>query len=49
VSPSGLFLQVSPPNPCIHLSSPPYMLYTPPTSFFTILSHEQHWVSSTDH
>ena len=30
------FLQVSPPNPCIRLSSPPYVLYAPPISFFSI-------------
>ena len=43
------FLQVSPPKPCIRLSSPPYMLHVPATSFFSILSPEQYWVRSTDH
>jgi len=42
------FLQVSPPNPCISLSYPPYVLHAPLTSFFSILSPEQYWVS-TDH
>jgi len=27
------FPQVSPPQRCIHLSSPPYALHAPPTSF----------------
>ena len=27
------FFEVSPPKPCIHLSSPPYMLHVPPTHF----------------
>ena len=43
VSPSGLFSQVSSPKPCIHLSSPPYMLHVPPISFFSILSPEKCW------
>jgi hypothetical protein len=41
------FPQVSPPKPCIRLSSPPYALHAPPISFFSILSPEQNWVSST--
>ena len=41
---SGSFPQVSPPKPCTHLSSPPYMLHAPPVSFFWILSPEQYWV-----
>ena len=32
------FPQVSPPKPCIHLSSPSYTLHAPPTSFFSILT-----------
>ena len=43
------FLQVSPPKPCIRLSSSPYALHAPPISFFSILSPEQYWVRSTDH
>jgi len=43
------FPQVSPPKPCIRLSSPPYVLHSPPISFFSIWSPEQYWVSSTDH
>jgi hypothetical protein len=35
------FLQVSLPKPCIHLSSPPYMLHAPPISVFLLLSPEQ--------
>jgi len=38
--PSGLFPQISPPKPCIHLSSPPYMLHAPPISFISIWSPE---------
>jgi hypothetical protein len=30
--PSGLYPQVSPPKPCICLSSPPYVLHGPPIS-----------------
>ena len=41
------FLQVSPPKPCIRLSSP-YVLHAPPISF-SILSPEQYLLSSTDH
>ena len=43
------FILVSPPKPCIQLTSPPYALYAPPISFFSILSPEKYWVSSTDH
>jgi len=32
--------QVSPPKPCIRLSSPPYKLHAPPISFFSISSPE---------
>ena len=35
-------------KPCIRLSSPPYVLHTPPISF-SKLSPEQYWVRSTDH
>jgi len=41
--------KVSPPKPCIHLYSPPYVLHAPPSPFFLIWSPEQYWVSSTDH
>jgi len=34
------FPQVSPTKPCIHLSSPPYVLHSPPTPFFSIWSPE---------
>jgi len=37
------------PEPCVHLSSSPYMLHAPPISFFSIWSLEQYWVRSTDH
>ena len=43
------FLQVSPPKPCIRLSSPPYALHAPPIQFFSIWSPEQYWMRSTDH
>ena len=43
------FFQVSPPKPCIQLSSPLYLLHSPPISFFSMLSPEQYWGSSTDH
>jgi hypothetical protein len=32
------FLQVSPPKPCIRLSSHPYELHDPPISFFSIVT-----------
>ena len=47
-SPKCSFPQVSPPKPCICLSSPPYMLHAPSISFFLILSPKQYWVRSTD-
>ena len=55
--PSHLFLffqvdsfpQVSPPNPCVGLSSPPYMLHAPPIQFSSILSPEQYPVRFADH
>ena len=42
------FLKVSPPKPCIRLSSPPYALHAPTISFFSILSPGQYWVRRTD-
>ena len=42
------FPQVSPPKPCIRLSSPPYALHAPLISLLSILSPEQYWVRSTD-
>jgi hypothetical protein len=41
------FPQVSPPKPCIRLSSPPYVLRSPPISSFPILSPEQYWNTKT--
>jgi hypothetical protein len=38
--PSCSFPQVTPPIPCMLLSSPAYMLYALPISFFSIWSHE---------
>ena len=35
------FPQVSPPKPCIHLSSPPYLLHAPPNSFLWIWSNKK--------
>jgi len=43
------FPQVSPPTPCIRLSSPSHALHVPPISFFSILSPEQYWVRCSDH
>ena len=42
------FLKVSPPESCIHLSSPLCALHAPPISIFSIWSPEKYWVSSTD-
>ena len=42
------FPQVSPPKPCLRLSSHSYALHAPLISFFSILSPEQYWVRSTD-
>ena len=42
------FPQVSSPEPYIRLSCPPYALYAPPISFFSILSPEHYWVTRTD-
>jgi hypothetical protein len=38
--PSCLFFTGLPPNPCIHLCSPTYVLHAPPFSFFSIWSPE---------
>jgi hypothetical protein len=43
------FPQISPPKPCLRLSSLPYVLCTPPNSLFSIWSPECYLVSSTDH
>jgi hypothetical protein len=43
------FPQVSPSKTCIRLSFLPYALHAPPIPFFSILSPEKYWVSSTDH
>jgi len=45
---SGLFIWGFPSKLCMHLSSLPYMLHSPPISF-SILSPEQYCVGSTDH
>jgi hypothetical protein len=34
------YLQVSPPKPCIHLSSPPYALHAPLISFFDLITRK---------
>jgi hypothetical protein len=49
VFPMVSFPQVSPPEPCVHLSPPPYALHAPPISFFSIVPPAQYWVRSTDH
>ena len=41
------FPQVSPPKPCIRVSSYLYALHAPPISIFSILSPEQYWVRSS--
>ena len=46
--PNGSFPQVSPLEPCAHLSPPPYAPHTPPISFFSILPPAQYWVRSKD-
>jgi hypothetical protein len=43
------FHQVSPPKPCIRLSSPPYAPHAPPSSFFSIWLPEHYVVRSTYH
>ena len=42
------FPQVSPLEPCAHLSPPPYVPHAPPISFFSILPPAQYWVRSKD-
>jgi hypothetical protein len=37
-----VLLKDSPPKPCIGLSSPSYVLHSPPISFFSILSPERY-------
>ena len=46
--PSGSFPQVSPLKPCMHLSSPPYMLFALAISVFLIWSSECYLVK-TEH
>jgi hypothetical protein len=43
------FPQVSPPNPCMHLSSPPHLPHAPPISVFLIWPPIKYLVSSTEH
>ena len=45
----SLTLSFSHPKPCIGLSSSQYALHGPPISFFSILSPEKYWLTSTDH
>ena len=45
----SLSLRFSPPEPCAHLSPPPYAPHAPPISFFSILPPAQYWVRGTDH
>ena len=45
----SLSISCPPTKPCIHLSSPTYVLHTLPTSISWIWSSKQYWVSSTDH
>jgi len=40
---------LSPPPTCIHLSSPLYLLHATRILFFSIWSHDQYSLSSTDH
>ena len=44
----GSFPQVSPLEPCAHLSPPPYAPHAPPISFFSILPPAQYLVRSKD-
>ena len=41
--PSGAFPWISLQKPCIHLSSPPYVLHAPPISFFSIWPQTNVW------
>ena len=43
------FLQVSPPKPCIRVSSLPHVLHALPISFFSIMITRKYLVRSTDH
>ena len=49
----SLSLQVFPPKPCMHLSSPPYVLHAPPISYllcfitWTILGEQYRSISSS--
>ena len=43
------FLQVSPPTPCICLSSPPHAQHVPSNSFFSTWPLERYLVRSTDY
>ena len=43
------FPQVSPLEPCAHLSPPSYAPHALPISFFSILSPAQYWVWSADY
>jgi len=45
----SLSVRFSPAKHCTCLSPQPYALHAPPISFYSILSPEQNWVSSTDH
>ena len=47
VSQAASFPQVSPPKPCIRLSTPSYVLHAPPIPFLSIWSPE-HYLVSTD-
>jgi hypothetical protein len=48
VSPLVSFPQVSSPEPCAHLSTPPYAQHAPPILFCSILPPAQYWVRSTN-
>jgi hypothetical protein len=43
------FPHVTPPKLCIHLSSPPHVLHTPSTLFFSICSPKWYFVRSANH
>jgi len=45
----SLSLRFPQPEPCAHLSPPPYVPHALPISFFSILPPAQYWVRSTDH
>ena len=49
ISQVASFLQVSPPKPCIRLSSLTSVLHVQPISFFLISTPEKYLVNSTDH